>query len=152
VSEKKRTRTTRKNGGYEAFIRGLSLIAMGLDDCSVHLDRYPYYDLLEKKGQVRRISAEYKLERAQKDYFDARAVFRLEITDKEASRSPLSIQCSFRAHFHARQTQADRSFAERFVATEFRVVIWPYFRQFISDTTARMTISPIVIPFSSSEQ
>ena len=126
-------------------------MALGMDSCSARLDRYPYYALLEKDGQVRRISAEYEVARSSKDHFDAKAIFRLQVTDKSGNDSPLSIECSFRAHFHVRGGHVNEGLAKRFVETGFRVVVWPYFRQFVTDTTARMTIQPIVIPFSSSE-
>jgi preprotein translocase subunit SecB len=124
---------------------------MGMDSCSARLDRYPYYDLFEKQEQVRRISADYKVARAHENCFDAQAIFRLDITDKSGKKFPLSVECTFRAHFHVKENRVNEDFARRFTETEFRIVVWPYFRQFIADTTARMIVNPIVIPFSSSE-
>ena len=37
---------------------------------------------------------------------------------------------------------------ERFVDSEFRLILVPYARQFVSSTTAQMGIPPLVIPLS----
>jgi preprotein translocase subunit SecB len=69
--------------------------------------------------------------------------------DKKSSSPPaIAVECTYVAHFHCDGCEVTREFAERFTQSELRLVVWPYFRQFVNDATARMAIQPIVIPFS----
>ena len=45
-------------------------------------------------------------------------------------------------------TVLDRSDAEGFAKDNAWLVFWPYFRQFVSDATARMAVPPEVLPLS----
>ena len=131
---------------YEDFFKGVRLANLGMMNCSAHLDRSAYADIEEP---VQRLAAHYKLAYLGEEFFDAIAEFKLTIDGEKQLKdtAPLIIECVFEAHFHV-ESAASRVFAERFVDGELRLVLWPYFRQFVTDTTARMTINPIVIPFS----
>jgi hypothetical protein len=67
------------------------------------------------------------------------------LTDTKNDKEALRVKATFEGHFHG-ASPIQREHAERFVSSELRVVVWPYFRQFISDTTARMSVRPIFIP------
>ena len=136
-----------REGSYEEFLRSLKLIALGLTTSSTKFDRYAYAQILDEKNEVRSISAEYELERAQDDFFDAVAKFRITVSNKKTGLAALSIECTMDAHFHGKK-KLEAGLAKRFIASELRLVVWPYFRQFVTDITSRMAIRPIVIPLS----
>jgi hypothetical protein len=151
VPEKKSSHTKLEPDGYGDFLRGTKLVGLALASCSASLDRGIYIELIEKKKSARNISAEYKLEDVQKDFFDVAAKFTLVMQDKAEGRKALTIECSFAGHFHCGASAVPREFANRFTQSELRLILWPYFREFVSNITAKMAIPPILIPLSSGE-
>lgn len=137
------------DSSYEAFITTIRPISMDLTSCSADLDRELYWKLRENKPRKshRQMFTRYRVNRVASNYFDVDGAFRIEITEPDTSERVLRIECSFLSHLHA-EKPVNQEFAERFADSEFRIVIWPYFRQFVTDTTARMGIPPIVIPVS----
>jgi len=133
---------------YARFVRNLQLIAIGLDGASSRLERSVYVRMRSKKdGAKRQITAEYQIAKLEDDHFDLTANFVVSMTDKESGATPLSIKCDFACHFHGKKP-LKREFVNRFANAEFRLVVWPYFRQFVFDMSARMLISPITVPLS----
>ena len=84
-----------------------------------------------------------------KSFFNASAKLSLIMEDKTSPASPaVIVECIYIAHFHCEGCEITKDLAERFTQSELRLVVWPYFRQFVTDATSRMAIQPIVIPFS----
>jgi len=131
---------------YARFLRELKLIGLGLSKCSVELNREGYADLRASKASTRKIAAEYKILEIGEDFFEAAGRFVLSISDGKQLR-PLHIECQFDAHFHP-PAPLDEELIRRFVSSELKLIIWPYFRQFVSDITGKMAIQPITIPLS----
>ena len=135
---------------YTDFLQGLRPVAIGLVSCEVALDRASYQRLMKKGGEdrlVRSLRDSYDVANVKADYFDVVARLELEMKDTEQSAAALSIKCEFEAHFHGISDIAEAT-ARRFAEAELRVFMWPYFRQFVTDTTARMSIRPVLIPLA----
>jgi hypothetical protein len=114
---------------------------------SSDLNRSDYLQLLREAGQAeRRITADYALLDIGDDYLDTEVSFALTAGGKESS-PVLRLTCSFEAHLHS-GVHLDKRFADQFVESELRLIAWPYFRQFVFDTTARMMIPPVIVPFA----
>jgi preprotein translocase subunit SecB len=134
---------------YASFLKGIQLWALGLQASRSFLDRAAYADLHEKDKLTRRITTEYELCDVTKDFFNVSAKLRLSVEGKGRAEPPaVIVECTYEAHFHCDSCNISRELAERFTEAELRIVVWPYFRQFVNDTTARMWIQPILIPFS----
>ncbi len=143
----KNKKPTTAEPDYQEFIRGLKLLNVGLNACSCKIDRDRYFNVISSKsGGTSNIAARYHLESARDDYFVSHADFKLSVV-ASGGQSALTLNCTFDAAFGVRE-KLHREFAERFTSSEIRLVIWPYFRQFVSDVTARMTIPPITVPLS----
>jgi hypothetical protein len=137
------------DSNYETFLTTVRPVAIDLSGCTASLDATLYWKLRESKPRKgrREMSARYRINRVATNYFDVVGEFSIELTDPETKKRAMSIECSFLCHFHADEP-INSKHAERFTESECRVAIWPYFRQFVSDTTARMGIPPVVIPVS----
>ena len=79
--------------------------------------------------------------------FDAIGDFKLTVQDPKTDKAALKIDAQYAAHFQGKKP-IDRVLAERFVKSELKLVMWPFFRQFVFDTTGRMAIRPITVPLS----
>jgi hypothetical protein len=105
----------------------------------------------QKKGALRLISTEYKLLDAESGYFDANGRFSIVVSEEKKSVPALVIECTFETHFHCKSPVV-REMAERFTASELRLVLWPYFRELVFDLCGKMSIPPITIPLIAAEE
>lgn len=145
----KKSLPVNRNQQYALFLKGIQLCGFGMQDSQTTQDRGAYVALLSKNRLTRRISTEYNLMEVTKDSFNASAKLSLTMEDKAHSASPVVfVECTYIAHFHCDGCEITKDLAERFTKSELRIVVWPYFRQFVNDATSRMAIQPIVIPFS----
>jgi hypothetical protein len=135
---------------YPKFLRGLRPVALGLKSSRAALNRAAYQRLNRKEGRnrtVRSLRDNYEVERVKLDFFDVVGRVELDIRARGDKKSSLAVECEFEAHFHC-EVKVTKEFAERFAQSELRVFMWPYFRQFVSDTTARMSVRPVLIPLA----
>lgn len=141
--------TPADDSSYEGFLTTVRPVSMDLSSCAASLNRALYWKMRESKPRKGRrdMLSRYRINHVGPNYFDVEGEFTIEITEPDTSERALKIDVSFLCHLHA-ERPVSAEHAERFANSEFRVVIWPYFRQFVSDTTARMGIPPLVIPVS----
>lgn len=145
----KKTSLSNRDQQYALFLKGIQLLGFGMQESRTTQDRAAYVRLCENERLGRRISTEYRTMEVEKTHFNASAKMSLVIEDKAGATQPaVVVECMYVAHFHCDGCEITREFAERFTQSELRLVVWPYFRQFVNDATARMAIQPIVIPFS----
>ncbi len=131
---------------YGKFLRGLQLVGIGIRTCSSRLDRSAYARIFRSKqrGQVD-LRASYQVEQAKTEFFESIAKFELRVLTPSLKRPPLAIECVFETHFHAGMP-ITLELAKRFTDSEFRIIVWPYFRQFLADLASRMSISAPAVP------
>jgi len=136
------------DSAYEEFLRSVKPIALGLVECSSRLDREALGQMAARKNNgVRLISTEYQLTAAEGGYFDATGKFSLAVAEKTKATPALAIQCTYETHFHCK-APVEKKLAERFTASELRLVLWPYFRELVFDLSGKMSIPPIAIPLT----
>src|SRR5258708_3338195 len=137
---------------YEQFLKSVKPVGPALSSCSSQIDREAYGRLMSQKERASRIiETEYKLLVAESGYFDATGKFSLAVAEGKKSTPALVIECSYETHFHCKAPVA-RELADRFTASELRLVLWPYFRELVFDLCGKMSIPPITIPLTTSEE
>jgi hypothetical protein len=133
---------------YEQFLRGLHIVSIGLKSCHATLDRDGLFTLMDgKDGPMRVFKDTYKTTRVGSNFFEASGAFIVTVQESQTSQPVLSVECEFEAHLHGLEPIAKAN-VDRFVSTEFRLILVPFARQFVSSTTAQMSIPPLVIPLS----
>jgi len=147
MTKKKQSGIATDEEAYDSFLLKVELINIGLVSSSSKFVPADYVKARSRKGSVLKnsISATYTVEGLDENYFNAVGKFKLVMEDEKKLLLPVSIECSFLAHFHV-ESDLTKEFAERFTTTEFRVILWPYFRQFVDDLSARMDIARISVP------
>lgn len=149
MPRKKPRRTGTNKMRYEQVLKNITPIIIGLMSSSSRFDQVEYGQArLSKSGTLKNsISASYKLEHFEKAFFESRAKFKYTMENEEHGIAPVTIECVFYGDFQSK-SPLTKELAELFTTSEFRVIVWPYFRQFVQDMTARMSIPPAVVPFS----
>ena len=146
---KKKSALLPNNGStYETFLRSVKLYSLALDEMSAKIDRDKYWSPLKKDDSlVREIGSVFKALNVKDDHFDVEAKFELAISLKSNKFEILTITCTYSAHFHA-APDLNAEAAKQFAKSEAKIIVWPYFRNFVSDMTGRMHIPPITIPLA----
>jgi preprotein translocase subunit SecB len=125
----------------------VEIFAIGLDHIGATLDRSGYaaaYDRSKPKLS-RSIRSDYKIADYSDEHFDIAATLLLRVEAGGFEDPLVSIDVTLEGHFHPKG-KVSREEAEAFASGEARLVFWPYFRQIVFDTTARMHIQPITLP------
>ena len=129
--------------GYEAFIASLKLQIINLKETACDIDREAYWKHKEK-------NISYKLTAEAIDtgegYFDVRAKLEAAMTGGKSKAHLIKIAATYDLHFHAKPIP--KVFLDRFCHSDVRLIVWPYFREYVSDVSARMYIPPMILPLS----
>ena len=148
MSKKKAIRAPGKVQTYESFLGSVKLHALSLDEMSAKLNRDLYWKHLKRSENITRaIEATYKPVNLEGDRFDIEARLTLTIALRGSSDEILTINCIYSAHFHAVLGFGIEA-VEQFAKSGAKIIVWPYFRHFVSDMTSRMHIPPITIPLT----
>ncbi len=141
------TAQSANNESYESFIQGIRLVTIGLKSCSASLDRQKWYELAaSEKKELRIFNDEYHASEIGDGYFEIVGEFSVRVAESLEANAPLTVKCEFEAHFHGGSLK--KSLVDRFAASDFRFVIIPFVRQFVSSITSQMAIPPLTIPLS----
>jgi preprotein translocase subunit SecB len=133
---------------YSDFLKGIKLVIVALDHASSAINREQYWKCTEKKnGMARTFEASYAATEIDGTCFDVVGRLEMKILSTSDNSELLKIVCQYSSHFHAR-TRVDERAAHRFANAEAKIIIWPYFRQLVTDLSARMYIPPIIVPLS----
>jgi preprotein translocase subunit SecB len=134
-------------GAYNDFLKTVAPTLLGLINSTTELSRDAYWKA--RHGPIQRVlSARYELTEVKNDYFDIVGSYEFalrSVSDKKDGSVHLRVTCKFLGHFHAASPVA-REHAAQFADEDAWIVLWPYFRQFVSDITARMSIPPEFLP------
>lgn len=136
------------DGKYEEFIRAVELIYVGLKRCSASLERERLHDLYERnKRPQRTLKDDYRVTAIGANFFEASGAFIVKLRESIEVEPVLTVECEFEAHLHGPEP-IPKQFVERFVNSEFQLILVPYARQFVSSVTSSMNIPPLFIPLS----
>jgi preprotein translocase subunit SecB len=133
-----------KPAAYQAFIASLDLYTIGLTEMSCKIQRDEYWKkdeehVINYKLRSKSVSIEQK-------HFDVRSTFMLDMTGEKSKSTVIRVEASFDLHFHA--SAVSKEFVEKFCESEIRLIVMPYFRELVTDVTARMHIPPLILPLS----
>jgi hypothetical protein len=133
---------------YTAFIGSLSLHTINLKETSCEIDRDAFW-----KGEDRSIAYKFTAEpigTAKEEYFDARARLEVTVAGDKSKSNMVKIAATFDLHVHAKATP--KEYVKKFCDSEIRLIVWPYFREFVMDISGRMYIPPIILPLSDKKE
>jgi hypothetical protein len=145
------------NDNYEEFLRGIQLRLLSLRECSANVDRNAYWHVVEDQHPTApQLSAQYVVGTVEKQSFTLVAELGLLVQKPRAPRSAksngaLSVRATYDTRFDCKK-RVTAEHVERFAREDVRLLIWPYFRELVSNLTARMWVPPILIPLASGDE
>jgi hypothetical protein len=138
--------TKRSVDSYTDFLKSINVVFIAMTECEAKIDRAKYFkteEMLSAKTETGLTKSHHK------NGFDIWAtitVRTIPAKDRKQDGS-IKITASFLAHLHAKKA-ASKENIDRFVDSDFRILIWPYFREFVTSTSARMHIPHITLPIT----
>jgi preprotein translocase subunit SecB len=132
---------------YREFLKSLHVGSIALSDCTAQIDRTRYFDTEEELMLV----AKTKAINIKKDAFDVEATIAVRSHEVGKKDGSLKIDATYLLHFHGK-APVQSTHIKRFVDGDVRLVIWPYFREFVAATTGRMHIPPVTLPITAREE
>jgi hypothetical protein len=133
-----------KVDSYSRFLSSIDPIIIALVQESFRIDRLKY---LKSEHEVINARIESTLIKLGKDAFDVRSSLILKARNASEVKSLIDFLAVYELHFHG--NWITESNVKRFISSELRIVIWPYFRELVNNATGRMHVPPIILPVSS---
>jgi len=132
---------------YNAFLRSLKLHTINLKEATCDIDRKAYWDHKERNLAYKMMANAVDVG---DNYFDVRAKVEVTITGVKPKAHIISIIATFDVHFHAEAFS--KALVEQFCNSELRLIVWPYFREYVSDVSSRMYVPPLILPLSNEQE
>jgi hypothetical protein len=70
----------------------------------------------------------------------------MEMTGGKSKVHIVSIAATYDLHFHAKVKP--KPLVDKFCNSDLRLIVWPYFREYVTDVSARMYIPPVILPLA----
>jgi len=145
------TRTQRKKqavesiAGYTDFIKSLNLSVIALTESNVKVDRDAY---LNEENHAISIGWKAKpVVPAGRDYFDVIAELTVKVAKPKSQTAFLELKATYALHVHCMK-DFPKEYGARFCNVEVRLMLWPYFREFVTGMCGRMHIPPVFLPLA----
>jgi len=151
MTKKKKSSALPTPDRYLEFLRHVTLHGIGLESANVRVDRNALAEATASKTAADiSVDAQFKVIQNNAQTLVVAAAFALkQLVEHDEHKTVLSIECSFSALFNV-EISVDTETADRFADNEAKVIFWPYLRHFVSDTSYRMAITPVLLPLITS--
>jgi preprotein translocase subunit SecB len=126
---------------YTQFLQSVELISISIVHSSFRIRRDEYLRSEDTQNEARLRCTPIEVGDGS---FDLRAT--LKLTASSEHRPLVRLFATYELHFHSKNVTRER--VERFASNEVRVVIWPFFREYVASATARMHVPPIILPIA----
>jgi preprotein translocase subunit SecB len=130
--------------GYTDFIKSLNLSVIALSESSAKVDRGKY---LNEENHAISIGWKSRPATSGDDYFDVLAELTVKVSKPKSQVHFLEIKASYLLHVHCMK-DFPKEHVARFCDVEMRLMIWPYFREFVTGMCGRMHIPPVFLPLA----
>lgn len=140
----RKEKTAQELVGYTEFLQSMELSLIALTETTLKVDRDKYFD--EKNHAI---SMEWgcKPLKSGRDNFDVRAELTVKVSRPKAQAPFLELEAAYTLHVHcAKDFPAE--LVERFCNAEVRLMVWPYFREYVTSMCGRMHIPPVFLPLA----
>jgi hypothetical protein len=143
-------RMTRRNkdsqdlAAYTEFLKSLELSLIGLTETSAKVDRDKY--LSEENHAISMAWAGEPLASG-RHHFDVRAELTVKVSKPKSQTHFLELKVAYLLHVHCVK-DFPAEYVARFCNAELRLMIWPYFREYLTSMCGRMHIPPAFLPLA----
>jgi preprotein translocase subunit SecB len=132
---------------YSSFLSSLDPTTIALIHEAFRIDRLKY---LESEKDSLNVRVSSKLLSIGDGFFDVRSTLILVITKAGDEKPLVRFLATYDIHFHGKEI--NKRNVDRFITSELRLIIWPYYRELVNNASGRMHIPPIILPISGNKE
>jgi len=126
---------------YSEFLSALELYSIALVRSTFRVNRKEYLTVDDTDVSFKLSSKSQDVKEA---HFDVCSTLNLRVISEQSRTLQLWVSATFELHFHG--APLDPEFIRRFCDSEIRLIVWPYFREYVGNISARMHVPPFVLP------
>ena len=143
----RKKKDTQTPAGYTEFLQSLDLSLIGLSETSVKVDRNKY---LDEENHSISIWWGGKPLKCGRNHFDVRAELTVKVSKPKAQTPFLELKAAYLLHIHCMK-DCPAEYVDRFCNSEVKLMIWPYFREYVTSMCGRIHIPPVFLPLAARE-
>lgn len=129
---------------YRAFLRTLNLRWIALESSTVKIERDDYFSKVQKELAL---TWTCHPSGATKESFQLRAEGSATLKNPATGQELFSVVAVFLMAVDSSRS-SERQHIERLSNVEARLMFWPYFREYVSQTCGRMHVPPLFLPLT----
>jgi preprotein translocase subunit SecB len=145
TTEKRKSKLV--SDAYPVFLSALELYRIALVRSTCRVNREEYLKVEDADINFRLSSTSRDI---QETHFDACSTLRLNVRSEKTRALQLWVSATYELHFHGDSPLAPK-FIKRFCESEIKLIVWPYFREYIGNISSRMHIPPFILPLQGNE-
>jgi preprotein translocase subunit SecB len=140
----RRSKAPQKLADYTEFLKSLDLSVIALSEATVKGDREGY---LEAPNHVISMRWMGKSVKSGPSHFDVLADLTVSVSKPKSKVHFLDLAVTYRLHIHCAKAFPPE-YVDRFCNSEVRLMVWPYFREYVTSICGRMHIPPVFLPLA----
>jgi preprotein translocase subunit SecB len=129
---------------YAQFLTSLEPSVIALRESTVKGDRDKY---LEAQNHAITIGWKSRSVTLGPEHFDVFADLNLTVSKPKSHGDFLELSATYYLHIHCRK-RFPPEYVDRFCNSEIRLIVWPYFREYVTNVCGRMHIPPVFLPLA----
>lgn len=147
MPQKKQKRAHIADADYAQFLKSIEPVGIVVIASQFRVDRDRCF---QQKPAYLSVSWGCEPREVGGSYFEADAELTVKLSVQKASEALAEIRVTFRMHIHTAKNPR-KSCVDRFLGSEVRILVWPYFREYVTNVCGRMGIPLIVLPVGTKE-
>lgn len=136
------------NEQYLDFIKTVQLKGLGIEHASFSIQRYLIGEAISQGKQLQGgFVTSFYISANESSRFVVDATTEVKQKTPDGVMDLVSINCTFSALFEC-QSGSELPLREYFAQNQVKIILWPYIRQFVTESSNHMSISQILLPLT----
>jgi preprotein translocase subunit SecB len=140
----RKSKTSKPLADYREFLTSLNLSLIALTEANVKGDRDKY---LNEPNHDISMAWKGKAIASGRGHFDVLADLMVTVSKPKSKACFLELTVTYKLHIHCAK-EFPPEYLRRFCDSEVRLMVWPYFREYVTSTCGRMHIPPVFLPLA----
>lgn len=137
-------KVSKRISDYTDFLRSLELSTIALSEAAIKGDREKY---LHEPNHSISMGWTSKPIISGRQHFDVVAELMVNVSKPKSQSHFLELKAKYLLHIHCAK-EFPPEYVNRFCDSEVRLMVWPYFREYVTSTCGRMHIPPVFLPLA----
>lgn len=139
-----KSKTSKSLADYTEFLKSMEPLVIALSETTVKGDRNKY---LQAPSHAITMNWRSRSVKSAPGRFDVFADLTLNVSKPKSQAHFLELTVTYYLHIHCLKNFPSE-YVDRFCNSEVRLIVWPYFREYVTNVCGRMHIPPVFLPLA----